>query len=529
MISAKAWAWDIAVKNEDGVYIFYNYINDGKDLEVTEENQYSHYYSGNVVIPEEVTYMNRTRKVTSIGRSAFSGCSGLKSITIPNSVTSIGRSAFSGCSGLKSITIPNSVTSIGEYAFYHCSGLTSITIPNCVTSIDEWSFSGCSGLTSVTISNSVTSIGRSAFADCYGLTSITIPNSVTSIGSAAFSKCTSLTSVTIPNSVTSIGGDAFSGCSSLTSVTIPNSVKSINYSTFSNCRGLTSVTIGNSVTSIGQNAFEFCSGLTSITIPNCVKYIGGRALLGCFGLTSIAIPNSVTSIGDGAFDGCYILNVVSLIENPFRIDESTFSRDTYYNATLYVPVGTIDKYKATEGWKTFAFIEEGTIGGGGEATIKKCEKPTIGYSNGKLTFACSTEGASCQYNITDTDIKAGSGNEIQLSVTYEISVYATKEGYENSETATATLCWIDVEPKTEGITDGIANVPAHALLIQNYGGTINVQGADDGTSVSVYTLDGKQVGRGVSHNGAALIDTNIQPGSTAIVKIGNKSVKFVVK
>ena len=107
--------------------------------------------------------------VTSIGNSAFSGCSGLTSIAIPDSVTSIGNSAFSGCGGLTSITIPDGVTSISKWAFYNCSGLTSITIGNCVTSIGNSAFSGCSGLTSITIPDGVASISKWAFYNCSGL------------------------------------------------------------------------------------------------------------------------------------------------------------------------------------------------------------------------------------------------------------------------------------------------------------------------------------------------------------------------
>ena len=152
--------------------------------------------SGEIIIPASVTYNEITYTVTSIGNSAFFNCTGLTSLTIPNSVTSIGESAFHHCYSLTSITIPNSVTSIGLGAFCGCSSLTSVTIPNSVTSIGYQAFWGCSGLTSVTIPNSVTSIGEWAFYDCIRLTSVTIPNSVTSIGGGAFSDCRGLTSVT---------------------------------------------------------------------------------------------------------------------------------------------------------------------------------------------------------------------------------------------------------------------------------------------------------------------------------------------
>ena len=127
-----ASAHDIEVKNADGVTIYYNYFNNGTELAVTfrgsKYDSYSNEYQGNVAIPEEVTYMNRTRKVTSIGYKAFYRCEGLTSITIPNSVTSIGNGAFCRCSGLTSVTIPNSVTSIGDDAFYHCSGLKKVIV-----------------------------------------------------------------------------------------------------------------------------------------------------------------------------------------------------------------------------------------------------------------------------------------------------------------------------------------------------------------------------------------------------------------
>ena len=176
--------------------------------------------------------------VTSIGGSAFYGCSSLTSVIISSSVTSIGYSAFSGCSSLTSVTIPEGVTSICSSAFCDCSSLTSVTIPESVMSIGDCTFYGCSSLTSVTIPSSVTSIGASAFRECSSLTSVTILEGVTSIGDYAFRGCSSLTSVTIPEGVTSIGEDAFYGCRSLTSVTIPASVTSIKDWAFSGCTNL---------------------------------------------------------------------------------------------------------------------------------------------------------------------------------------------------------------------------------------------------------------------------------------------------
>ena len=149
---------------------------------------------------------------------------GCKNSVIPTdgSVTSIGDSAFSSCTGLTEITIPNSVTQIGDSAFSSCTGLTEITIPNSVISMGEYAFNSCTGLINVTIGSGITSIGSRVFFSCTSLAEITIPNSVTSIGSSAFNGCAELIEITIPNSVTSIGKMAFSGCSKLTKVTFGN-------------------------------------------------------------------------------------------------------------------------------------------------------------------------------------------------------------------------------------------------------------------------------------------------------------------
>ena len=136
--TVSASAYDVEV---DGLY--YNLNRAKKTAEVTYKEQYTASYSGSFEIPSSIEIKEIVYSVSSIGKDAFSRCSSLTSITIPNSVTSIGEGAFYFCSGLTSITIPNSVTSIGYSAFSYCYGLTSITIPNSVTSIGKTAFKGC--------------------------------------------------------------------------------------------------------------------------------------------------------------------------------------------------------------------------------------------------------------------------------------------------------------------------------------------------------------------------------------------------
>ncbi len=409
MIGIKANAHDIEVANKDGVTIYYKWINYQTELTVTFQgsstSDYSDEYSGDIVIPESVEYEGKTYSVTSIGENAFYGCSGLSSVSIPNSVSSIGFQAFYGCSGMTSVTIPNSVIYIYNWAFYGCSGLTSVTFPNNVITIGDDAFENTAwydnqpdGLvyagkmvykykgempanTDITLEDGTLGITGRGFSNCSALTSVTIPNSVTFISGSQFYNTAwydnqpdglvyagkvaytykgnklANTNIILEDGTLGIAGGAFTNCSGLTSVSIPNSVTSIGRDAFYGCTSLTSVSIPNSVTYIYDNTFVGCRSLTSMSIPNSVISIFENAFSGCRSLTSVSIGNSVTSIGEKAFAGCSSLTSVScLAANVPTIEIRTFLNTPIENITLYVPASSIDAYKSVEPWSGFKAV-----------------------------------------------------------------------------------------------------------------------------------------------------------------------------
>ncbi|MDY6373689.1 MAG: leucine-rich repeat domain-containing protein, partial [Bacteroidales bacterium] len=210
---------------------------------------------------------------TSIDRDTFRDCP-IKNFVFGRSVKKIPENCCYGMTNLTSIEISSNVTSIGKTAFGGCESLSSIKVSEDNHVYDSRESSNAiiktntnelvAGCKSTVIPYGVTSIGYAAFVNCTGLTSIEIPNGVTLVGASAFNGCTGLTSISIPNSVTSVGASAFYGCTGLKSISILNSVTSVGVSAFYGCTGLTSISIPNSVTSVGASAFYGCTGLTSV-------------------------------------------------------------------------------------------------------------------------------------------------------------------------------------------------------------------------------------------------------------------------
>lgn len=410
-------AYDFSAKNADGITIYYNYINNGTEVEVTYEAhykswnsnklKYDYYYGGyryyssdNIVIPETVTYNERTFPVTQIGSYAFRD-SHVYTVILPNSIKKLGSSVFQD-SNIKEITIPDGFTEIKSFTFSGCTNLKKVTFPEGLKVIDSYSFDECKSLTTVTIPESVTILR--GFTDCLGIVSITIPKNVTDV--------------------------LFSGCNNLTKI----------YS--------------------------------------------------------------------------YIEDPVDLSGNIL----SPFSETTRYTGTLYVPKGTIEKYKSKAGWMSINNIVE--MSGSDD---NKCATPTLSYSNKELKYACDTNGATIHETIkcSDAATTTFTGSH-KLNALYEISAYATADGYSQSETITAKLFWVDGSLESSNVSSVRAN--ARGILIQTDNDFLTVSGLSDNEQVIMYDISGTQIDAAKSVNGTATF-TIRKTGKVVVVKIGNDAIK----
>lgn len=410
------------------------------------------------------------------------------------------------------IVIPNEVvyndvvyrvTSIGDNAFLY-SGVVSVKMPNSITTISYRAFGECKSLVSVVFSDSLSSLASEVFSECVNLKSVELPHSLVSIGQGCFSRCSALTSIVIPDNVISIAQLCFADCSKLSSVKLSKQLETLQPSLFRGCTSLTSISIPASVSSIGAGCFSGCSNLSLLDIPNSVRTIGSKAFVGCASLKEVY---------------CHATQV------PITPDDA-FNASDLKEAELHVPEISMDAYKTSSPWSYFnRFVALS----GYEGDRPRCAKPTISYENGRIIYRCETEGVVFNSAITDSDVASYDSDEIELGVTYIINVCASKEGYDDSELATASLCWIDVDPAKEGFADNISHLQAKAVLVQACSGNFLVTGPDPGTLISVYNLSGQLVSTVYATPGTSVIGTQLKAGELGILKVGEKSIKVIMK
>ena len=448
--------------------IYYNLIKKAKQAEVTSN---PNKYSGSIDIPSTVDYEGITYNVTKIGGQAFCYCENVTSISIPNSITDIGERAFMSCS-FESIIIPNSVKSIDYEAFYHCRKLASITIGNGLEKIDRKAFEDCISLNKVVIKD---------LAAWCGVEMDYTSNPLQYAKHLYSDENTEITELVIPDGITSISAYAFYGCSNITSLTIPNSVEFIGPDAFG-CFGITNVTIPNKITYL--SGFNSCTNLKSITIPQTVTTIGMDAFYGCTGITSIEIPNSVTTIEQDAFGETSLTSVI--------IPNSVTSVGQYvFNGCNKLTSVTIGNAVQSIGYWAFGHCQE-----------------------------LSDVYCYAEY-VPQTEVNAFEYSLIEYATLHvpEISMSSYK----------STTPWNGFKEVVAISPSGITKLEASETSVKIVEGQLIVEGINDGQIVDIYSLNGEKRGSAVGKNGAARIDTNVRPGSIVVVKMGEKSVKVIVK
>lgn len=434
-----------------------------------------------------------------------------------------------------------SIVSGGSYyAFEHTNATIGYTDKQYYTednTVTPFMFDDCYKLKTLLLPNTVTKICKDAFWDS-SLASITLPRNLETISCIIPSFYLSEIKISENNEYFKIiEGVLYSKdmktlyrCPinySKSTFSIPEGVEYINASAFYNCKNIKDFEYPTTLKSFGYQSLAWMNLEKFILFPN-VEY----STLGYYSsINEVEIKDGFTSfdassiLGRGNYGSASEIKVSSVViysQTPPTI--TPFGKEIL-KGSLYVPKGTYSAYYIAYGWGDFSHIYEMETGD----KEYKCAKPTITYSNGKLSFYCETDDVLFSSTITDSDISSYRSNEIQLGVTYNVNVYATKVGYEKSDVATATLCWIYVPPQTEGISNDIVQVKAKAILLQSINGKIIVSGMDDGTKVYAYEINGQQVGFASSSNGQACLTTNLKPGSIAIIKIGAKSLKVTVR
>ena len=306
--------------------------------------------------------------VSTIGQSAFHGCSKLTSIDIPSSVNEIGAEAFRGCKELTAITLPDGITAIKDKTFYNCQALSAIPLPSGITSIGANAFYQCTTLSSITLPSSLEKLGDYAFSLCGGLRSVTLPDGLKEIGYRAFENCYRLSTIAIPASVTTIATMAFCGCSNLRSIDVAPSnsaYSSLDGVLFNKTKTTllccpsaksSTYTVPSTVNTIGEYGFYACKSLKSITLPHSLTIVRPYSFRLCSNLQTIAFPPSVNQVGRNAFSGCNALESILIYARDVpNTDPATFTVNNL-SVPVYVPAESLESYQTADYWKEIATI-----------------------------------------------------------------------------------------------------------------------------------------------------------------------------
>lgn len=327
-----------------------------------------------------LTAVNIPAGVSNLAAGTFQDCVALQSVELPDALVSIGNYCFENCISLAGIELPAGLTTLGTHALSNCTSLTQVTIPAGIKSISDYLFYGCTALESVGYAPDITSIGSYSFYDCLSLKQFAIPQTVTSVGSAAFRGCVKITSITIPEGIKAVPNYFCYGCTSLADVTLPSTITSIGMQSFYKCASLREIKLPEGLTTIGASAFAY-TALDKVSMPSTVRTINGHAFANCDNLSTFTVNEGVAAISDysSIWEGCDNLFVLYLPSTITSLNYNTISYTNIkevhlkatvpptvssYNvgksgATLYVPVGTAEAYKAASYWGGWdAIVEE---------------------------------------------------------------------------------------------------------------------------------------------------------------------------
>lgn len=463
--------------------------------------------------------------ITTLGVNCFYRCTSLTPVTLPEGIEELGYQCFYGCTSLESVVLPGSLRTIGNNCFYDCSALKSVTFGGSIGALPEKCFYRCTSLESIALPEGVKELGENCFYSCSNLASVTLPESITRLADFCFAECTSLSSITLPNSITDMGFRCFFRCSGLESVTLPEGITLLPSNCFESCSSLVSVNLPGSILSLGSDCFISCTSLSSITLPEGLEMISGRCFYRCTSLTSIKLPRSLNYIGGSCFANCsYLTDVTCQWDTPAGVDADTdIFENIYTECRLHVPVGSTSAYMSTEPWSAFKYVVEAD---GQVVDPVRCATPVITYGDNGLVFSCETEGAEYHYSITASDaVKDGfsADGRIPLGASYVISVYASAAGCVNSDVAKATLCFIDAELNTSGIS----LTGQRGVVVSTSRGSVTISGLADGEQATLYSLGGMALSSCKAVGGSVTLNAGSAAG-VAVVKIGGSSIKVML-